>query len=158
MLTANLWPEVGLCNGAAGTVHNILYQEGQQPPNLPIAVLVVFDNYCGPSFLQQHSKCVPIPPITCEWDSGAQRLSHQQLPLQVRYAITIHKTQGQTLPKAVIDIGRAELAPGCTFVAISRLPRLECSLMSFERLKSISKSRNLPQRLKEDIRLQNSAI
>ena len=23
MLTANLWPEVGLCNGAAGTVHNI---------------------------------------------------------------------------------------------------------------------------------------
>ena len=28
MLTANLWQEVGLCNGAAGTVYQILYQDG----------------------------------------------------------------------------------------------------------------------------------
>lgn len=33
--TANLWQEEGLCNGAAGTVQNILYQEGHQPPSLP---------------------------------------------------------------------------------------------------------------------------
>ena len=144
MLTANLWPEVGLCNGAAGTVHDILYKKKHQPPNLPIAVLVIFDHYSGPSFLQQHSNCVPIPPITYEWDSDSQRLSRQQLPLQVRYAITIHKSQGQTLPKAVIDIGKAELANGCTFVAISRLPRLDCGLiqpMSLQRLKNPCHSR-----------------
>ena len=152
---------IGLCNGAAGTVHDILYQENQQPPNLQIAVLVNFDHYSGPSFLQQHSNCVSIPPITCEWDSDSQRLSRQQLPLQVRYAITIHKSQGQTLPKAVIDIGKAELAAGCTFVAISRLPRLDCGLiqpMSLQRLKAISNSRNFTQRLEEDIRLRNCAI
>ncbi len=34
MLTANLWPEIGLCNGASGIVHQILYQEGHHPPNL----------------------------------------------------------------------------------------------------------------------------
>lgn len=43
MLTANLWQEVGLCNGAGGTVHALLYQNGHQPPDLPIAVLVNFD-------------------------------------------------------------------------------------------------------------------
>ena len=53
MLTADLWPEVGLCNGASGIVHELLYQEGQAPPNLPISVLVAFDNYSGPAFLNE---------------------------------------------------------------------------------------------------------
>ena len=46
MLTANIWQEVGLFNGAPGTIHNkiILYQAGQKPPNLPIAVLVKLAN------------------------------------------------------------------------------------------------------------------
>lgn len=46
MLTANLWAEVGLCNGASGTIHQLLYAEGHAPPNLPIAVLVDFESYC----------------------------------------------------------------------------------------------------------------
>ena len=33
MLTANLWPQVGLRNGAAGYIEEILYSEGQQPPS-----------------------------------------------------------------------------------------------------------------------------
>ena len=64
MLTANLWPEVGLCNGAAGTVQHILYQEYKNPPDLPIAALVNFAHFDGPSFLDHHHHCVPIPPIT----------------------------------------------------------------------------------------------
>ena len=32
VLNMNLWPEVGLCNGSAGTVFQILYQTGTQPP------------------------------------------------------------------------------------------------------------------------------
>ena len=162
MLTANLWQEVGLCNGAAaGIVYKILYQEGQGPPNLPIAVLVDFDQYSGPPFIVDRPKCIPIPPTTFEWDSGVQRLSRQQLPLQLRYAITIHKCQGQTLQKAVIDIGKSELAAGCTFVALSRLPSLRCGLiqpMSFQRLKSISNGRNFLLRQNEEKRLQDLAI
>lgn len=49
MLTSNLWQEVGLCNGAA--VHQILYHEGHRPPDLPIAVIVDFDEYNGPTFI-----------------------------------------------------------------------------------------------------------
>ena len=51
MLTANLWPDVGLCNGAPGTMHHFIYTDRHAPPDLPIAILVEFQNYCGPPFL-----------------------------------------------------------------------------------------------------------
>ena len=36
MLTANIWQEVGLCNGAAGTVHQLLYQADHKNPTCPL--------------------------------------------------------------------------------------------------------------------------
>lgn len=153
MLAANLWQEVGLCNGAPGIVQHFFYHEGHAPPNLPIAVLVHFPNYCGPPFLNSAPKCVPIAPITFEWESK----SRQQLPLQLRYAVTIHKSQGQTLHKAVIDLGKSELSPGLTFVAISRLRKLEDALfqpMTFDRLKRIGQSKRFEERLSEEERLK----
>ena len=158
MLTANLWQEVGLCNGAARTVHQILYCDDHQPPDLPVALLIRFDTYAGSSFIPSLPNVVPISPITFEWAVETQKLSRQQLPLLLRYAITIHKCQGQTLKKAVVDIGKSELSAGCTFVAISRLPRLDCSLiqpMPFERLKAISSGCNFARGKEEEIRLQN---
>ena len=50
MLTANLWTEVGLANGAMGTVVAICYKSGQASPNLPVSVTVRFDSYRGPTF------------------------------------------------------------------------------------------------------------
>ena len=155
--TSNLWQEVGLCNGAAGTVHQILYHEGHRPPDLPISVIVDFDEYNGPTFIPDHPKCIPVSPIIFEWQSDAHKLSREQLPLQVSYAITIHKSQGQTFQKAVIDIGKHEFAAGSTFVAISRLPSLQCALiqpMPFERLQVISRGRSFTIRM-EEVRLQN---
>ena len=65
MLTMNLWTDVGLCNGAIGTVLDFVYAEGQQPPCLPICVLVQFDEeYKGPSVSSTFQRCVPICPIT----------------------------------------------------------------------------------------------
>jgi len=152
MLTTNLWPDVGLCNGAPGTVRDFIYQDGHAPPNLPIAVLVEFRNYCGPQFLDSAPNCVPIVPITFEWESK----SRQQLPLQLRYAVTIHKSQGQTLHKAVIDLGKSELSPGSTFVAVSRLRKLEDGLfqpMTFDRLIKNDKSKRFEERIREEARL-----
>lgn len=34
MLTLNLWPEVGLCNGATGKVIDIIYAENDFPPSI----------------------------------------------------------------------------------------------------------------------------
>ncbi|CAG8743912.1 11190_t:CDS:1, partial [Ambispora leptoticha] len=41
------------------------------------------------------------------------------IPLSLAWAITTHKSQGLTLPKAVIDISKKEFAAGLSFVAIS---------------------------------------
>ena len=125
MLTYNLWQEVGLCNGATGVVEDLIFHPDRPPPCLPIAALEKFPHYTGPAFLETNSQTVPIPPHLFQWKSDGQRFSRQQLPLRLRYAITIHKSQGQTLPQVVVDLGKVERAAGCSFVAISRVRSLQ---------------------------------
>lgn len=48
-----------------------------------------------------------------------------QLPLRLAWAITIHKSQGKTFPKIVLDIGRGAFAHGQTYVGLSRCTSLE---------------------------------
>ena len=47
MLISNLWVDVGLVNGAMGTIEAICYRS-DGPPDLPLAVMVHFDKYSGP--------------------------------------------------------------------------------------------------------------
>ena len=158
MLTSNLWQQTGLCNGAIGTVQEILYANNHNPPSLPVSVLVDFGKYKGPPFLQDHPTWVPIPPVTFEWTSTyTRRHSRQQLPLRLAYAMTIHKSQGQTLEKAVIDIGNKECTTGLTFVALSRLKELKHAIiqpMSYQCLYSISRNKQLMVRIKEEQTLE----
>ncbi len=118
MLTMNLWSRIGLCNGATGTVVDIIYQNNHQPPDLPIAVIVGFENYRGPVFTENQPLCVPICPITVTSQTEIGFHERQQLPL------TIHKSQSLTLPKAWIDIGKSERTAGVSYVAISRVKTL----------------------------------
>jgi ATP-dependent exoDNAse (exonuclease V) alpha subunit len=48
-----------------------------------------------------------------------------QFPLRLAWAVTIHKAQGQTYEKAIIDLGQRSFAPGQTYVALSRITRLD---------------------------------
>ncbi len=50
--------------------------------------------------------------------------SFSQYPLRLAWAITIHKSQGLTFEKAIIDAGAA-FAPGQVYVALSRCTNLE---------------------------------
>ena len=160
MLTMNLWASVGLCNGATGTIDDIIYATNHQPPDLPIAVIVRFDNYRGPSFRDQLPSCVPICPITVSAQSLEGIHERQQLPLKLAYALTIHKSQGLTLSKAWIDIGKSEKTPGISYVAISRVKTLSSLViepLTFERLANIKSSVTLHYRLQEESRLDHMA-
>lgn len=81
---------------------SICYQSGG-PPDLPLAVMVKFDNYQGPTL---PDGTVPIVPIRHTWTTSGCHCSRLQLPLKLAWAVTIHKAQGLTLDKAVIDIGK----------------------------------------------------
>jgi ATP-dependent DNA helicase PIF1 len=49
----------------------------------------------------------------------------RQFPLRLAWAITIHKSQGQTYSSVVIDLGDGAFAHGQTYVALSRCTQLE---------------------------------
>ncbi len=50
---------------------------------------------------------------------------YTQLPVMLAWAVTIHKSQGKTFDRVVIDIGRGAFAPGQVYVALSRCRTLE---------------------------------
>ena len=160
MLTLNLWIYVVLCNGATGTVVEFIYAINQQPPDLPIAVIVMFDDYTGPSISNNIEQCVPICSIAIMSDTLGTVNEKQQTPLKLAWAITIHKSQGLTLTNAWIDTGKNERTPGIFYFAISRVKTLSSWIiepMTFERLTSLKKSPGFQHRLQEESRLDKLA-
>ena len=157
MLTMNLWTDVGLCNGAIGTVLDFVYAEGKQPPCFPIRVLVQFDEeYKGLSVSSMFQRCVSICPITQVSGSLGQTYERQQLPLRLAWAMRIHKCQGLTLSKAWIDLGSSERTLGITYVALSRVKTIQDLVIepvTLERLQAVKKFTNFKFRLEEEKRL-----
>ena len=66
-----------------------------------------------------------------------------QYPIKLAWAITVHKSQGLTFEKAILDINRA-FAPGQVYVALSRLKSLDgLILKSPIQFNSISQDKTL---------------
>ena len=87
--------------------------------------MIEFPDYNGPGLINNDlPKLIPITPFTARIKSGKSNDHRIQIPLRLIWVLTIHKCQGLTLGRAVIDLGKKERA-GQTFVALSRLKKLE---------------------------------
>ena len=155
MLRHNFWVEKGLANGSLGKVIDIIFKPNTSPPDdQPLVLMCKFDNYTGPTV----NGLVPIPAITRFFQKSGKNVNRKQFPVQPADAINIHKTQGLTIPKAFIDIGPREFAAGLTYVALSRLRKLEDLILlmpySLDRFtEKISKKTIVKERILEERRL-----
>jgi len=173
LLTKNLYQQLGLCNGAVGTVADIVYHSDTgEPialPALPKCVMVDFgDDYTGPPLNDDHtlSRIVPIYPKEVTWQSpggegGTLRSdSRTMLPLKLSFAWTMWKLQGQTIRGTIVlHLGDREREHGLTYTGFSRVTKLIniaiAGGLSFERLTyTIRKGGKMKRRIKEEQRLK----
>ena len=104
MCTANIDMENGICNGSQGTI--IDFVDNRPVIKFNIGITKTLSEHCWQS--------VDYPTI-----------SINQYPLQLAWAITIHKMQGATLESAVMDLGSNIFENGQLYVALSRVKSLE---------------------------------
>jgi ATP-dependent DNA helicase PIF1 len=106
MCTVNLDMERGICNGSQGIVINFVGSDNRPEVKFSNGITIII----GP-----HS-----------WQSSDYpTVAISQYPLQLAWALTIHKIQGATLAMAQIDIGNGIFEYGQTYVALSRIKSLD---------------------------------
>ena len=163
MLRRNLWTSKGLVNGACGEIFDIVYFPGKSAPqDLPFTILVNFSKYRGPAFLSNNPTVVPLSPIMATWKDSSTICTRLQFPITLSWAMTVHKCQGLTLDKVVVDLGKKETSCGISFVAVSRIRNIKDIFFhppfDYERLRKISLSKNLKDRISEERRLNTIAL
>lgn len=100
--------------------------------------------------------CVPICPITSSAYLTDGIHERQQLPLKLAWAITIHKSQGLTLHKTWVNIGKKETTLGVSYVGLRRVKSLSSCVIepkTYQRLSSLKSASSLQYRIAEENRL-----
>lgn len=144
-----------------GVLEDIIWAPDLPRSKMPIAALVSFPKYTGPTLWRTGPRpgfpngipILPIVPMTTEFVVNGQKMSRTQLPLCLAWATTIHKAQGLTLPKIKLGLGEKEFSAGLTFVALSRVKDLD-SIMFVEgfdwmRVKKLDRRRQLRYRARD---------
>src|SRR5579862_7208353 len=102
-LTNRLFKEE-LCNGSIGVITKLIDENH---------IEVVFPVNSG---INQ----VIVEKITTYFNMNGAPAQRTQFPLQNAFALTVHKTQGLTLPHTTVSLDEQMFANGQTYVAISR--------------------------------------
>jgi ATP-dependent DNA helicase PIF1 len=106
MLKVNM-PELRLANGSRG-------------------IILGFGPVTGYPIVQfLDGRYMEIATHAWEMEEGKEKIVKRQMPLQLGFAISFHKSQGSTLEYVIIDIGREVFEYGQTYVALSRVKSLD---------------------------------
>jgi hypothetical protein len=134
LMTSNVCQLVGLCNGANGTVKDFIFfgSTSAPPPCLPQFIWVDFcDEYStGPAYFLNNPAWrgwVPVKPMLVETlthdaknDGWITHSRNIMFPLQLSYAMTIWKAQGQKIQgKFDFCLSTEEKDHGLTHTAFS---------------------------------------
>lgn len=111
MCIYNLDQENNLVNGSQGIITEFKYITSKNK-YYPV---VKFENIPDPITIMEHAWYL----------QSNDKYTIQQLPLILSWAITIHKSQGLSIEKAMIDIGSSIFEYGQTYVALSRVKSLD---------------------------------
>lgn len=110
MVTRNIDIANGICNGTIGIVKNIMYKgkaingsSGLILNAVNNAVKILLEITIG-----KYKKNITLEVFKFEQinSNGSKSATRCQVPLQLAYAISIHKSQGLTLNKAVISLDK----------------------------------------------------
>ncbi len=124
MLIWNLCIDEGLVNGTMATVYTILWADDTHDAfnSMPAMVLIEVDGYTGRATIEVNGRhVIPILPRRQQWESNGSTCTRTQIPLCLAFAITIHKSQGLTLDKAVVNLANRNIKTTLTYVALSRV-------------------------------------
>ncbi|CAF1014362.1 unnamed protein product, partial [Brachionus calyciflorus] len=104
--------QCSLLNSANGIIKDIIVSDDYLPGDIPIAIIVEVPHYTGPQFFNDPNRKNHIPINSTTFFTKSVFGSRTQIPLRLGYAMTIQKSQGQTLNSAVIDLGKSEKSLG----------------------------------------------
>lgn len=169
IVTKNIAVDWNLTNGSVGTIIDIVYKPGVEPPAQPLYVVVDFPRYTGPIWDQQHPTRVPVAPNEgmCSTHRSCARTN---MPLNVMAALNIHKCQGMTFgPGCPIETYTLDIGPknmevlnkGTSYVGFGRAKDDSCWAMdapiNWDRLEAINNHHEMAHQQAQDKDFHRSA-
>ena len=122
----------GITNGARGFIDSI--QASEEDPDIAEVIWVRFNNdsigqllrFDSRALMKNHKPNDPLSVPICRQKKqfqvkGNTEYMRDQFPLTLCYAVTAHKSQGQTLDEVFIDFREARINNGSFYTALSRI-------------------------------------
>ena len=109
MISHNFCVEDGVVNGARGIVKDIRYRIDEHQRRHLVSVIVYIPDSSSTPFSDLPPHHYPILPDSTEfqmchpYNHSKLSINRVQIPLQPAFAMSAHRSQGQTLPKAKVD-------------------------------------------------------